>query len=447
MSQNLTHLQANTPSVLILDDDVEALEEIYDVLDLDGVQAYCVAAVPDAERALVEYPQITSVVTDVHLSRAGKPGTNGVDFISRMRTQITDRDITYIVQSGDPSAIVGSIEHGAIDFLTKPLVAEDLLRALRKSGSENGQDNMADVLLRKVQETTESLQQANIELAGHEEALLATKEEQERHRSLKRKIRKALLDGDIRPWFQPKICLHTGRILGFEALVRWIDPVSGMQSPAEFLPAAVEVGMMNELDAAVQRRALDGLREFHNQGVGACNVGINLTAEQLCSSSLIDTLLAETARANLTPRDISVEVLETAMLDDANGDQIKKNIQKVADRGFSIELDDFGTGHAGLSSLRDITVSKIKIDRSFVQDVHKDTRLQSFTNALISLAKALDVGVLAEGVECAEELNWLRDAGCDAVQGFFLARPMPHDEALDWSANWDARSLLNAQDH
>jgi len=447
MSRNLTPLQAEAPSVLILDDDVEALEEIFDILDLEGVHAFCVATVNDAERALIEYPEITSVVTDVHLSRSGEPGANGVDFISRMRTRITDRDVTYIVQSGDPSAIVGSIEKGAVDFLTKPLVPEDLLRAIRKVGSDNGQANIAEVLLRKVQETTESLQQANIELAEHEEALFATKEEQERNRVLKNKIRKALLDGDIRPWFQPKICLHTGRILGFEALVRWIDPVSGMQSPAEFLPVAVEVGMMNELDAAVQRRAFDGLRIFQDHGIVTCNVGINLTAEQLCSSGLLDTLLAEITRANLTPQDVSVEVLETAMLDDANGDQIKRNIQRVAEHGFSIELDDFGTGHAGLSSLRDITVSKIKIDRSFVQDVHKNKRLQSFTTALISLAKALDVGVLAEGVECAEELNWLRDAGCDAVQGFFLARPMPQDEAMQWAANWEARSFLNAQTH
>lgn len=439
MAQNLTSLQAAAPSVLILDDDVAALEEMYDILDLDDVRAHCVSTVSDAELALIENPQITYVVTDVHLSRSGKKSANGVEFISRMKQKFAGREITYIVQSGDPSAIVGSIEQGAVDFLTKPLVPEDLLRAIRNGGSDKS--NVSDVLLRKVQEATESLQQANIALAQQEEALFANKAEMERHRALKLKIQKALVGGDIRPWFQPKICLHTGRILGFEALVRWIDPNDGIQSPAEFLPVAVEVGMMSELDASVQRHAFDGLRVFHDHGVAACNVGINLTAEQLCSPELVDTLLAEATRANLLPKDISVEVLETAMLDDANGVQIKENIQRVAEHGFSIELDDFGTGHAGLSSLRDITVSKIKIDRSFVQDIHKDTRLQSFTNALISLAKSLNVGVLAEGVECAEELDWLKRAGCDAVQGFFLARPMPHDEAMVWAKNWDASTM------
>ena len=92
-------------------------------------------------------------------------------------------------------------------------------------------------------------------LHSREEALFANKAEMERHRALKLKIQKALVGGDIRPWFQPKICLHTGRILGFEALVRWIDPNDGIQSPAEFLPVAVEVGMMSELDASVQRHA------------------------------------------------------------------------------------------------------------------------------------------------------------------------------------------------
>ena len=437
MSQNLPTSQTRPASVLILDDDVDALEEIFDILDLDGFQAHCVSTVSEAERMLIDNPQITSVVTDVHLSRSGERGTNGIDFISRMRKRIRDREISYIVQSGDPSAIVGSIEQGAVDFLTKPLVPEDLLRAVRKRSTDQDQSSVADLLLRKVQETTESLQQANIELAERDEALFASREEQERHRQLKHKIRRALANGAIRPWFQPKVCLYTGRILGFEALVRWIDPIGGMQSPAEFLPAAIEVGMMSELDATVQRHALDGLRVFQTHGVCDCKVGINLTAGQLCSTDLVDSLLNETARANLSPKDVSVEVLETAMLDDDNGALIKDNIQCMAENGFAIELDDFGTGHAGLSSLRDISVSQIKIDRSFVQDVHKNTRLQSFTNALISLAKSLNVGVLAEGVECAEEMDWLKQAGCDAVQGFYLARPMPHDEAVKWANRWD----------
>lgn len=420
------------PSVLVLDDDVEALEEIEEILELDDISCVGASNISDAEQALKQFPSITAVVTDVHLRQKGGASTTGVEFIGQMRDQLGARAITYIVLSGDPSAIVSSIESGAVDFLTKPLVPEDLLRAIRTQT----QSNVSDVLIRKVEETTKSLQKANIGLAERDLELSANQEDYERRRIMGGKLRQGLADGHLEPWFQPQICMNTGKILGFEALVRWNDPSSGLQNPAEFLPLAQEIGLMGELDAAVQRQAFENLKALHNHGIDGCDVGINLTPEQLRDPDLVETMMEQIAEAGLRPQDVSIEILESTMLDDSEALPIKANIEQISALGVQVELDDFGTGHAGLSSLRDLDVSRIKIDRSFVTDIHIDQKLQTFTRALIGLAKTLGVGVLAEGVETREELDWLRTEGCDAVQGYFISKPMPYAQAMAWAEQW-----------
>jgi len=426
MQLAISHAVLDAPSVLILDDDVEALEEIKEILELDDIASLAVSNVSAAQKALLDHPSITAVVTDVHLSHDGE---TGVEFIAKMRSILADRPMTYIVQSGDPSAIVASIEKGAVDFLTKPLVPEDLLRAIRNEKKSD----LSEVLLRKVEETTKSLQKATINLADAELSLSASDEAYQRRRVQGGKLRQGLRDGHIEPWFQPQVCMKTGDILGFEALVRWNDPVRGLQNPADFLPLAEEIGLIVELDEQVQTKAFDALKRFHRSGFRAVGVSVNLTPSQLRLPELVKSLQTRIMTAGLPAEYVSVEVLETTMLDDESSSLIATNLNGISELGVGVELDDFGTGYAGLSNLRDLNVSRIKIDRSFVKDIHENPKLQTFTRALISLAKTLGVDVLAEGVETREELAWLWAEGVDAVQGYYIAKPMPVSEALNWA--------------
>ena len=426
-----------TARVLVLDDDREALEEIQEILELDDVPAVTAATVTEALEALGTHPRVDVVVTDMHVGCPDGGPSSGVEFIESARAQFPGRPLSFIVLSGDAGAIGDSIAKGAVDFLVKPLMPDALLAAVRwasVSEDETASDPSA-ILLRKVEETTKSLQRVSSDLAAREMELSGSRENYVRRRLLGGKLRQGMADGHIVPWYQPQICFRTGQLLGFEALARWQDPAQGVQSPAEFLSLAQEIGLLGELDSLVQRAALSTLTGFHQAGLARCELGLNLTAGQLAEPWFVDQLCLEIERANLEPEQVSIEVLESAMLDEAAADPIKVNVNRLSELGFGIDLDDFGTGHAGLSSLRDLDVSRIKIDRSFIQNVHEDVKLQKFTRALIGLAKTLGISVLAEGVETREEYEWLAAEGCDAMQGFYIARPMPAEQALEWAKN------------
>lgn len=423
------------PSVLVLDDDTEALEEIQEILELEDLYSVSAFTVDRALDQLEAFPSLSIVVTDVHIITPEGQMTSGIDFINEARLRYPGRALSFIVLSGDAGAITASIELGAVDFLTKPLMPEALLTAVRWAviSDEQDGDDLSTKLIRKVEETTRSLQRVSFDLAEREKELSESQEAYDRRRLQGGKLRQGLSQGHFVPWFQPQVCARSGALLGLEALVRWDDPVHGLQSPAEFLPLAVEIGAMTDLDTLIQRSAFQSLTQFHKIGFEHCDVGINLTAAQLSEPALVDYLSLEVEAAGLQPERVAIEILESAMLDESAADPIKVNVNRLARLGFRIELDDFGTGHAGLSSLRDLTVTRIKIDRSFVHNIHQDQTLQKFTAALINLAKTLEISVLAEGVETAEELAWLRDQGCDAVQGYFIAKPMPLDKALTWA--------------
>lgn len=423
--------------VLLVDDDPEALEELKEILELEDIPTAAVGGINEAYAKLGADPGISVVVTDVHLTAPCGASTNGIDFVALAGRRFAERDLTFVVLSGDADAVGRSFETGAVDFLTKPLVPDALIAAVQRALSGvSGDTNVSSALLRKVEETTKSLQQATAELADREKQLSASQEEYERHRLHGSKLKRAISEGQIQPWFQPQICLKTGKIVGMEALVRWIDPLHGPRPPSEFLPLAEEVGLMRDLDASVAHQAFGAMARFHRLGLDPCVISINVTGEQLSIADFADCLALDLESAGLSPASVAIEVLESTMVSDDPNDPIKTNVERLVELGIGVELDDFGTGRAALSTLRDLDVSRVKIDRSFVQDVDKNEKLQMFTRALIGLAKALEIEVLAEGVETDAEMAWLTAEGCDAAQGFLVARPMPSEEIMDWVDAW-----------
>lgn len=240
------------------------------------------------------------------------------------------------------------------------------------------------------------------------------------------------LDSDqIRPWFQPQISTDTGFITGFEALARWTHPERGLISPAEFLPVLEQHRQMERLGEVILYHALTALQDWDAAGVHIPSVGVNFSQYELRNPKLIEKIRWELDRFELSASRLTVEVLETVVAADPD-DTVSRNINGLAKLGCGIDLDDFGTGHASISSIRRFAVTRIKIDRSFVMKVDRDPEQQRMVNAVLTMADRLDLGTVAEGVETVGEHAMLAQLGCHHVQGFGIARPMPFSQTLDW---------------
>jgi len=251
--------------------------------------------------------------------------------------------------------------------------------------------------------------------------------------AMRDQIEAALENGQIRPHFQPQISTDTGKISGFEALARWHHPERGCLSPAEFLPTVEGNDLTERLGEVMLFHALTALTDWDSKGYRVPNISVNFSAGELRNPRLPERLKWELDRFDLTPERLTIEILETVIASSEN-DMIVSNIAALAAMGCGIDLDDFGTGHASITTIRRFAVRRLKIDRSFVTKVDQDREQQKLVSAIVSLAERLGLETLAEGVETAGEHAILAQLGCAHVQGFGIARPMPLDETTEWIA-------------
>jgi diguanylate cyclase (GGDEF)-like protein len=248
----------------------------------------------------------------------------------------------------------------------------------------------------------------------------------------------ALENGQIQPWFQPQVSTDTGHITGFESLARWVHPEQGIVPPASFLPALEKAGMMERLGEVMLCRSLAAITDWDRAGVHIPTVGVNFAEQELRNPKLAEKINWELDRLELASDRLTIEVLETVVAETPD-DIVAQNINELAAQGCHIDLDDFGTGHASISSIRRFAVQRIKIDRSFVMKVDKDAEQQRMVTAILSMAERLGLDTLAEGVETPAEHALLAQLGCGHVQGFGIARPMPFEQTLDWIRAHEAR--------
>lgn len=244
-------------------------------------------------------------------------------------------------------------------------------------------------------------------------------------------LARALERDEITPYFQPQIDTGSGKLIGFEALVRWAHPERGLLTPAEFLDVCESANLSMKLSKVMVRKSLAGLQHLRENGVEAGSVGINFTARELRDPEFADRLLFDIDRAQLSPGDVAVELLETALIEQTD-DPIKDTIARLSSAGCKIDLDDFGTGHASLSNLLLFQVDRLKIDRSFISNLHRKPDQRKMTEALVRLAETLGIETLGEGVEDREDWQLLSDLGCQSLQGFGIGHPMPLHEISAW---------------
>lgn len=252
------------------------------------------------------------------------------------------------------------------------------------------------------------------------------------------------LDGEIESnlfaWFQPQVSTDTGKISGFEALARWRDKGGQWHTPATFLPILEQSGRMEHLTDIILSQSLSALRSWDERALDIASVGVNFSESDLTNPRLYEKIAWELDRNDIAPNRLSIEVLESVIAGEAD-DMVVRNVSQLADLGCTIDLDDFGTGHSSISTLRRLPVNRLKIDRSFVAKADLDQEQQKMVATILMMADRLELSCLAEGVETLGEQSILAQLGCRYVQGFGIGRPMSFESTLEWIESYQAKQL------
>jgi diguanylate cyclase (GGDEF)-like protein len=226
--------------------------------------------------------------------------------------------------------------------------------------------------------------------------------------------------------YQPKIALKDGSVAGLEVLLRWRHPQHGLISPVEFIPVAEEAGLIVEIGEWVLKSAVDQCRTWRAAGVPIVPVAVNLSARQFHRTDIVGCIDTVVRDAQLAPGDLELELTESMSVQCP--ERSADLMARLRGLGCTLSIDDFGTGYSSLSYLKRLPVDKLKIDRSFVQDMHQSAESLAMVKAIIAMAHSLHLEVIAEGVELQEQLDGLRAAGCDQIQGFYYSQPLSADD-------------------
>jgi diguanylate cyclase (GGDEF)-like protein len=244
-------------------------------------------------------------------------------------------------------------------------------------------------------------------------------------------IRRALEAGEFRVYYQPKVLLRTGELIGFEALVRWEHPEHGLLAPVEFISLAEETGLIMPLGHWVLTEACRQAKIFKERSPrrAPLKMFVNLSARQFRHPTLVEEVSSILSETSLEPGELALEITESVMMEDET--MAQTILGKLQEQGVILAMDDFGTGYSSLAYLQKFPVDMLKIDRSMVEEVDENPDSVAILSAIISLGHALRLTVVAEGVEAAGELEMLRSLGCDFGQGYYWRGPCPADEAVE----------------
>lgn len=236
----------------------------------------------------------------------------------------------------------------------------------------------------------------------------------------------ALQEEQFLVYFQPKYRIRDDKLAGVEALVRWKHPVWGLQSPAEFIPIFEKNGFITKLDQFVWDKACAYLQEWDRKGYPAISVSVNVSRADIYNADIIQTLMDTVRQYDLPPSRLHLEITESAYTE--NPGQIIETVGRLRELGFVIEMDDFGSGYSSLNMLNQMPIDVLKLDMQFIQSETAKPVTQGVLQFIMELARWMQLSVVAEGVETQEQLERLMEIGCDYVQGYYFAKPMPAED-------------------
>ncbi|TFW13727.1 EAL domain-containing response regulator [Duganella callida] len=382
--------------VLLVEDDPVQRELLTAALRHCGVSQLFAAA--DGWTALA---YLAASPCDLVISDLSLPGMDGVEFLQRA----AGFDIGAVaIVSGAEAAIMSTVEHALLERgaqvlgrLSKPLSLEAVARLLAQCGAQ---------------------------LAPHQTPPLAPASQ-----PTLPALRAALDDGVFQPYYQPKVDLGSGRLLGVEILARWRMPNHAVLSPAHFIPAMEDNALIDQLTYQLLDQALSDAAHWGPQPVA---LALNLAPHTLEDPGLPDRLLVMAQQHAIAPGRITLELTETAMA--RNPQLVRDCAARLRLRGFRFAVDDFGIGYSSMALLLSLPFTELKIDRSFVSSLAGSRKARTMLEAMVALGNRLDMQVVAEGIEHESELRLLRNMGCPAGQGYLFARPMAQAELLNWIA-------------
>jgi EAL domain-containing protein (putative c-di-GMP-specific phosphodiesterase class I) len=242
-------------------------------------------------------------------------------------------------------------------------------------------------------------------------------------------LRHALERNELSLHYQPLVNLESGKVTGVEALLRWHHPELGMVTPDMFIPIAEESSLIIPIGEWVLGEACRQIKHWREAGYPDLRVAVNISSRQLWQPNLVDTILRIVAESGADAAGLELELTESMLM--RHTEETVAMLTKLRDHGIRLAVDDFGTGYSSLAYLKSFPIHTLKIDRSFIRDISEDPNDAAITSAIIAMAHSLSLGVIAEGVETAAQLAYIRGQGCDEAQGFYFSKPLPADQFWD----------------
>ncbi|AUO23504.1 MULTISPECIES: EAL domain-containing response regulator [Pseudomonas] len=416
-------------TLLIVDDEIQVRKLLETLLRHEGYQTVSAASGEEALQLVAQRPP------DLILLDIMMPGMDGYEVANQLKGNQATANIPIIMLSAlsESSARLSGLETGAEEFISKPVERVELwLRVrnlLRLKAHGDRLKNHSQLLEQQLQHHQNESSRLNV----HDLARL----------DLEKALRLAVEREEFVLHYQPKVELANGQVCALEALLRWDRPGYGAVSPAVFIPILESQGLIVTLGRWVIDNVCRQIAAWQSGTVGAVEVSVNVSGHQLIEGDLIADIAQSLAQAGVEAHWLEVELTEGSLME--NTQHTIASLQRLRAMGVKISIDDFGTGYSSLAYLRRFPIDTLKIDIAFIREVTSNPQDAAITRTIIELAHSLKLRVVAEGVETQAQLEFLREAGCDQIQGYLFSRPLPMKELERLLL--DKRSLVRPQPH
>ncbi|KAE9658051.1 EAL domain-containing response regulator [Pseudomonas fluorescens] len=404
---------ASSPAtLLIVDDEPQVRKLLETLLHHEGYVTQSACCGEEALRLVAQQPP------DLILLDIMMPGMDGYEVASQLKGNPATANIPIIMLSAlsDASARVSGLETGAEEFISKPIERVELWLRVRN--------------LLRLKAHGDELKKHSIMLEQQlhaDDTTLFTVHDLARQ-DMEKALRGAVERNEFTLHYQPKVEVASGTVCALEALLRWDRPGYGAVSPAVFVPILESLGLIVPVGRWVIERACEQIARWQRSDIGAREVSVNVSGLQLINGDLIADIARILAKTGVEAHWLEVELTEGSLME--NTQRTIASLQRLRAMGVKISIDDFGTGYSSLAYLRRFPLDTLKIDIAFIREVTTNPQDAAITRTIIELAHGLGLLVVAEGVETAAQLAFLKEAGCDQIQGYLYSRPLPV-EALE----------------
>lgn len=403
-------------TLLIVDDEPQVRKLLETLLQYEGYHTLSVGSGEEALALVAEQPP------DLILLDIMMPGMDGFEVANQLKGNPATANIPIIMLSAlsEPSARLSGLQTGAEEFISKPVERVELwlrVRNLLRLKTYGDQLKSHSLMLEQ------QLRERGTETATmnvHDLARL----------DLENALRQAVKANEFGLHYQPKLDLGSGQVSGLEALLRWDRPGYGAVSPAVFVPILESLGLIITVGRWVIDQVCRQIAIWQGGAVGAIEVSVNMSGHQLMEGDLISDIAQILADTGVAPHWLEVELTESSLME--NTQHTISSLQRLRDMGVKIAIDDFGTGYSSLAYLRRFPLDTLKIDIAFIREVTSNPQDAAIARTIIELAHSLHLRAVAEGVETAAQMAFLKEAGCDQLQGYLFSRPLPVTALEQW---------------